>query len=50
MTRKRGMWGPREIVAHLAGWEVMASVRIPRIVVGIPQARVYRYNTANGHE
>jgi len=31
-------WGPREIVAHLAGWEVMASVRIPNIVAGMPPA------------
>ena len=29
-------WGPREVVAHLAGWEVMASVRIPKIVAGLP--------------
>jgi len=29
------MWGPCEIVAHLAGWEVMATVRIPHIVAGM---------------
>lgn len=28
-------WGPREAIAHLAGWEVMASVRIPAIVGGM---------------
>jgi hypothetical protein len=28
-------FGPREVVAHLAGWEVMASVRIPHIVNGM---------------
>jgi hypothetical protein len=28
-------WGPREIVAHLAGWEVMATVRIPHIAAGM---------------
>ena len=28
-------WGPREVVAHLAGWEAMATVRIPRIVGGM---------------
>jgi hypothetical protein len=33
-----GGWGPREVVAHMAGWEVMASVRIPRIVAGTPPA------------
>ena len=32
----RDTWGPREIVAHLAGWEVMATVRIPHIVAGMP--------------
>ena len=34
-TRQADSWGPREVVAHLAGWEVMASVRIPRIVAGM---------------
>lgn len=29
-------WGPREIIAHLAGWEVMAAERIPKIVAGMP--------------
>jgi hypothetical protein len=29
-------WGPREVVAHLTGWEVMATVRIPPIVAGTP--------------
>ncbi|HEU5377174.1 MAG TPA: divalent-cation tolerance protein CutA [Ktedonobacteraceae bacterium] len=29
-------WGPREVVAHIAGWEVMAAVRIPKLVAGIP--------------
>ena len=38
VTQKQGRWEPREIVGHLAGWEVMASVRIPRIVAGIPPA------------
>lgn len=28
-------WGPRETVAHLAGWEVMATVRIPHIAAGM---------------
>ena len=28
-------WGPREIVAHLAGWEVMATVRVPYIAAGM---------------
>jgi hypothetical protein len=33
-----GGWGPREVVAHLAGWEVMATVRIPHILAGMPPA------------
>jgi hypothetical protein len=28
-------WSPRDVVAHLAGWEVMATVRIPHIVAGM---------------
>jgi hypothetical protein len=28
-------WGPRETIAHLTGWEVMASVRVPAIVGGM---------------
>ena len=28
-------WGPREVVAHLAGWEIMANVRIPHIIAGM---------------
>lgn len=34
-TRHTDGWGPREIVAHLAGWEVMATVRVPHIVAGM---------------
>ncbi len=36
VTRQGDRWGPREIVAHLAGWEVMATVRIPKIAAGMP--------------
>ena len=38
VTRQADRWGPREIVAHMAGWEVMATVRIPKIVAGMPPA------------
>jgi hypothetical protein len=38
VTRQGDTWGPREVVAHLAGWEVMATVRIPHIVAGMPPA------------
>ena len=36
VTQGRDGWGPREIVGHLAGWEVMATVRIPKIAAGMP--------------
>ncbi len=36
VTRQGAAWGPREFVAHLAGWEVMATVRVPAIVAGMP--------------
>lgn len=29
-------WGPRAVIAHLAGWEIMANVRIPAILGGMP--------------
>ena len=35
VTASADQWGPRETVAHLAGWEVMASVRLPAIVEGM---------------
>src|SRR5215510_7800471 len=28
-------WGPQQIVAHLAGWEVMATVRVPAVAAGM---------------
>lgn len=28
-------WGPREVVAHLAGWEMMATVRVPAVAAGM---------------
>ncbi|HKV83933.1 MAG TPA: hypothetical protein VJN88_05215 [Ktedonobacterales bacterium] len=34
-ARPENGWGPREAVAHLAGWEAMAAVRIPAIVGGL---------------
>src|SRR5947209_19058844 len=36
VTRQGDTWGPREVVAHLAGWEVMATVRITKIAAGKP--------------
>lgn len=29
------VWGAREALAHLAGWEVMANVRIPHVIAGM---------------
>jgi hypothetical protein len=28
-------WGAREVIAHVAGWTVIAGVRLPAIVVGM---------------
>lgn len=36
VTHQVDRWGPREVLAHLAGWEVMATVRIPKIATGMP--------------
>lgn len=32
---QRDVWGAREALAHLAGWEVMANVRIPHVIAGM---------------
>ena len=39
VTRHGYEWGPREIVAHVAGWEALAVSRIPQIVAGIPPVK-----------
>ena len=36
VTRQGDRWGPQEIIAHLSGWEVMATVRVPKIAAGMP--------------
>lgn len=36
VARNGNAWGPREVVAHMAGWEAMATARIPRLLTGIP--------------
>jgi hypothetical protein len=39
---KRGEeWGPREVVAHLAGWEVIATVHVPNVVASMPPLFAY---------
>jgi len=35
ITHTADEWGPREIVAHLAGWEMMATVRVPAVAGGM---------------
>ena len=35
VVRTEDGWGPREIVAHLAGWEMMATVRVPAVAGGM---------------
>lgn len=35
LTRQGDTWGPRETVAHMAGWEIIATVRVPRIAAGM---------------
>ncbi len=34
-------WGPREVVAHLAGWEAIASVHVPQVAAGMPPLFAY---------
>ncbi|HEY1352873.1 MAG TPA: hypothetical protein VGF67_24935 [Ktedonobacteraceae bacterium] len=29
-------WGAREIIAHMAGWEIITGVDLPRVVAGLP--------------
>jgi hypothetical protein len=36
VIRQGDTWGPREIVAHLAAWEVIATMRVPHIAAGMP--------------
>ncbi len=33
VTANQDGWGPREIITHLAGWERIASVRVPASLV-----------------
>jgi hypothetical protein len=35
VARSEDGWGPRETVAHLAGWEMMATVRVPAVAGGM---------------
>jgi len=36
VTRDGQKWGPREVVAHIAGWEANAIMRVPNTLVGAP--------------
>jgi tetratricopeptide (TPR) repeat protein len=48
VTRREDTWGPREIVAHLAGWEVIATVHIPSVVALMPP--LFAYPDPTQHE
>ncbi len=39
-------WGVREVLAHIAGWEVEATQRLPQLMAGAP-ARDYDADTFN---
>jgi hypothetical protein len=41
VSRQTDSWGPREIVAHLAGWEMIAAVHIPKIVASMSPLFTY---------
>ena len=36
ITMRGEQWGPREILAHIVGWSVEGTERIPRIIAGEP--------------
>ncbi len=36
VTRNGEKWGPREVVAHIAGWEANAIIRVPNTPAGAP--------------
>jgi hypothetical protein len=33
---QEGKWGPREVLAHIAGWAVEATVSISQVIEGLP--------------
>ena len=33
---RKGEWGPREVLAHIVGWEAEATARIPALIAGEP--------------
>jgi hypothetical protein len=33
---REGGWGPREVLAHIAGWAAEATTRIPQVIAGSP--------------
>jgi hypothetical protein len=36
VTVHEGEWGPREVLAHIAGWAVQATAHIPQVLGGMP--------------
>src|SRR5579859_7380551 len=45
LTSQAGAWGPREVVTHLAGWEVIATVHVPKVAAGMPPLFAYADKT-----
>jgi hypothetical protein len=45
VSSQASAWGPREVVAHLAGWEVIATVHVPQVAAGISPLFVYADTT-----
>ncbi len=39
VRRTGDAWGPREVLAHIAGWEALAVARLPGILAGIPPVK-----------
>ncbi|GCE19447.1 divalent-cation tolerance protein CutA [Dictyobacter kobayashii] len=33
---QNGEWGPREILAHIAGWAAQATTQLPQVIKGLP--------------
>jgi len=45
VARQADTWGPREIVTHLAGWEIIATIHVPHVVASMPPLLVYTDKT-----
>ena len=43
-TNSTNGWGPREILAHIAGWASQATTFMPQVIAGIPPQTFYNEN------